>query len=55
MLSDRGFDFEEIIVGRDATLRSLRAVTGATTVPQVFIDGQLIGGSESLATFLGAA
>lgn len=55
LLSDRGFDYEEIIVGRDATLRSLRAMTGTTTVPQVFIEGQLIGGSESLASFLGAS
>lgn len=55
LLSAHGFDYEEIIVGRDATLRSLRAMTGATTVPQVFIEGQLIGGSESLASFLGAS
>jgi glutathione-dependent peroxiredoxin len=53
MLKDKGLDYEEIVLGRDATLRSLRAVTGSTTVPQVFIDGQLIGGSEALATYLG--
>jgi glutathione-dependent peroxiredoxin len=55
MLKDHGFDYEEIVLGRDANLRSLRAVTGATTVPQVFINGKLIGGSEALASFLGAA
>lgn len=55
MLKDHGFDYEEIVLGRDATLRSLRAVTGATTVPQVFIDGKLIGGSEELASFLGVS
>jgi glutathione-dependent peroxiredoxin len=55
MLKDKGLDYEEIVLGRDATLRSLRAITGATTVPQVFVDGQLIGGSEALATHLGVA
>jgi glutathione-dependent peroxiredoxin len=47
-LKERGIDFEEIVLGQDATMRSLRAVAGATTVPQVFIDGKLIGGSEAL-------
>ncbi|NJR48535.1 MAG: glutathione peroxidase [Leptolyngbyaceae cyanobacterium CSU_1_3] len=53
MLKDHGMDYEEIVLGRDVTSRSLRAVTGAATVPQVFIDGKLVGGSEELATFLG--
>jgi glutathione-dependent peroxiredoxin len=55
LLKDHGFDYEEIVLGRDANLRSLRAMTGAATVPQVFINGKLIGGSEALASFLGAA
>jgi glutaredoxin-related protein len=36
------------------TTRSLRAVSGGTTVPQVFVDGKLIGDSEALAAYLGA-
>lgn len=52
-LKERGIDFEEIVLGQDATTRSLRAVAGATTVPQVFIDGKLIGGSEALDEYLG--
>ena len=55
MLKEQGLDYEEIVLGRDANTRSLRAITGATTVPQVFIDGKLIGGSEELATYLGVA
>lgn len=51
-LKARGIDYEEIIVGKDATMRSLRAATGATTVPQVFIDGKLIGDSEALDQYL---
>lgn len=53
MLAEHGLDYEEMLVGRDVTTRSLRAVAGATTVPQVFIDGKLIGGSEALAAYLG--
>jgi glutaredoxin-like protein len=53
MLAERGWDYEEIVLGKDITTRSLRAVSGATTTPQVFIDGKLIGGSETLAEYLG--
>jgi glutathione-dependent peroxiredoxin len=52
LLQEKGMNYEEIVLGQDVTLRSLRAVTGATTVPQVFINGQLIGGSEALTTHL---
>jgi glutaredoxin len=31
---------------------SVRAITGATKVPQVFISGKLIGGSEGLDSYL---
>lgn len=54
MLQEHGLEYEEIVLGQDATLRSLRAMAGATTVPQVFIDGKRIGGSEELAAYLGA-
>ena len=53
MLKERSIDYEEIVLGDGVTTRSLRAVSGATTVPQVFIDGKLIGGSEALAAYLG--
>lgn len=55
MLQEHGLDYEEITVGKNVTTRSVRAVTGAMTVPQVFIDGKLIGGSEDLAAYLGVA
>ncbi|MDZ8053923.1 MAG: glutathione peroxidase [Aulosira sp. ZfuVER01] len=53
LLKEHGFDYEEIVLGKEVTTHSLKAVTGATTVPQVFIDGQLIGGSEALAAYFG--
>ncbi|KAB7680247.1 glutathione peroxidase [Plesiomonas shigelloides] len=52
MLMDKGIAFEEIILGKDATTISLRAISGRTTVPQVFIGGKHIGGSDDLETYL---
>ena len=54
MLQERGIEYEEIILGQDATTRSLRAMTGAMTVPQIFVDGKLVGGSEALEVYLSA-
>jgi glutaredoxin-like protein len=53
MLTDAGLDYEEIVLGQDATLTSLKAVSGRETVPQVFIGGKHIGGSDDLEAFLG--
>lgn len=55
MLSEHGMEYEEIVLGKDITNRSLRAVTGAITVPQVFINSKLIGDSEALASYLHAS
>ncbi len=52
MLNDAGIEFEELVLNRDYTDRTLRAVTTNTTYPQVFINGRLIGGSDDLATWL---
>jgi glutaredoxin-like protein len=52
MLRDAGIHFEELVLNRDYTEASLRAVSGQSTVPQVFINGVHIGGSESLEAYL---
>ena len=52
-LTQHGLQYEEVVLGKDATTVSLRAITGRTTVPQVFIGGKHIGGSEELEAFLG--
>lgn len=54
MLSDNGIAYEEIVLGRDVSLRSVRAATGADKVPQVFIGGTRIGGSDELHAWLAA-
>jgi len=50
-LKEHGMAYEEIVLGKDITSRSLRAVSGATTTPQVFIDGKLIGGADDLDNY----
>ncbi|MDW6002733.1 glutathione peroxidase [Vibrio mangrovi] len=47
-LIDRGLQYEEVVLGKDATTVSLRAITGRSTVPQIYIGGKHIGGSEEL-------
>lgn len=51
-LIDNEMKFEEIVLGQDATTVSLRAITNLTAVPQVFIGGEHIGGSEQLDIYL---
>ena len=52
MLHDAGLEFDELILNRDFRESTIRAISGATSVPQVFIDGQLIGGSDNLEQYL---
>ena len=52
MLSDAGMQYEELVLNRDYTESTLRAVAGISSVPQIFIDGDYVGGSESLEEYL---
>ncbi len=52
LLADSDLDFEELVLNRDYSEASLRAVAGSPMVPQVFIDGEHIGGAEELARYL---
>ncbi len=51
LLSSKGVEFEEYDITMDAALREqmLARKPDAFTVPQIFIDGQAIGGSDDLA------
>lgn len=51
LLSEKGYQYEEIILGKDTNLTALRAVSGRETVPQVFIGGKHIGGSDDLSAY----
>lgn len=50
-LKDNNIGFEEIVLGTDATSVSLKAVTGQTTVPQIFVDGKHLGDSEAAVIY----
>lgn len=52
LLRDAGMEFEELVLNRDYTDRTLRAVANATSYPQVFVDGNLVGGAEELEKWL---
>lgn len=52
LLHDAGIAFDELVLNRDYSEVTLRAVAGASMVPQVFINGEFIGGSDKLETFL---
>ena len=51
-LQQAGIAYEELVLNRDYTDETLRAVAKASSVPQVYINGELIGGSDKLAEWL---
>lgn len=52
LLTDAGMEYEELVLNRDYTDRTLRAVTGADSYPQIYINAQHIGGADELAAWL---
>lgn len=50
-LTDQGLSYEEVELNQSVTNRSLTALSGAHTTPQVFIDGKLIGGADDLEAY----
>jgi len=52
MLTEAGYDFVEVPLPHTIRSKALGAIAAAQTVPQVFIGGKLIGGSEQLAAYL---
>jgi glutaredoxin-like protein len=51
-LRDAGIEFEELVLNRDYTEATIRAISGEATVPQVFINGVRIGGSEAVEKYI---
>lgn len=53
LLKSKGIDFEEKKIGEGYTRDDLLAVVPmARTVPQIFIDNQLIGGYQELKSYI---
>lgn len=55
MLQAHGFDYVEIPLDNAVRGKVLGAISGHMTAPQVFINGQLIGGADALEKFLASA
>ncbi len=52
MLRDTGIAFEALELNQQYTDRTLRAVADATSLPQIFINGEKIGGADQLEAWL---
>ncbi|MEX2494906.1 MAG: glutathione peroxidase [Woeseia sp.] len=52
LLRHAGIEFEELRLNREYTDQTLRAVTGATAFPQVYINGEHVGGADELEAWL---
>lgn len=52
LLEENNLPYEEITLGKGITTRSLEAVSGARTTPQVFIGGRKVGGLDGLQAWL---
>lgn len=48
LLAERGWAYDELA----SSPRNLRAVSGKSSTPQIFIDGVYVGGTDELATYL---
>jgi glutaredoxin len=55
MLEDAGFEIDERLLTTRGEVDALEEELGVPTTPQVFIDGERIGGSEELAEYLETA
>ena len=51
-LADAGYDYVEVPLPHTIRTKAVGAIAGAQTVPQVFINGKLVGGSSELDAFL---
>jgi peroxiredoxin/glutaredoxin len=52
LLNRSSIGFEAIYLGEELTMQGVKAASGKATVPQVYIEGKLIGGADQLAEYL---
>jgi glutaredoxin-like protein len=52
MLQDAGIQYEELVLNRDFSESTIRALSKMSTVPQIFINGEHVGGSDELEAYL---
>jgi glutaredoxin-like protein len=51
LLAEKGLQYEEMVLGEDTSITAMRAISQADTTPQIFIDGQHIGGNDELTKY----
>jgi peroxiredoxin/glutaredoxin len=52
MLNERDLAFEAVHIGDELSMRGVAAAAGKAQVPQIFIDGKLVGGADQLGQYL---
>ena len=52
MLEDSGFEIDEHLLTSREEVDAFQTEQGVDTTPQVFMDGERIGGSDELADYL---
>lgn len=52
LLEDNGFEIDDCVLTSREEVDSFEEEQGVSTTPQVFIDGQRIGGSDELERYL---
>jgi glutaredoxin-like protein len=52
LLKKNGLKFDEYVLNKDYSIKTLVAISGDTKVPQVFINGERVGGAEELSKLL---
>lgn len=53
LLKQNNLPYEEHVLNQDYSIKTLVAISGGTKVPQVFINGERIGGADRLKDYLG--
>ena len=52
LLNKNHIEFEEHVLNKDYSIKTLIALSGGTTVPQIFMNGERIGGQKELSQIL---
>lgn len=53
LLNSKKMKYEELVLNRDFSIKTLIALSGGTSVPQIFMNGEKIGGSDNLEKIIG--
>jgi peroxiredoxin/glutaredoxin len=52
LLEEHGIPYEAIHLGDELSMQGVKSASGAATVPQVYMEGHLIGGADQLTEYL---